>query len=186
MPAALTVIRHLLLATLTLLATTGPAHATAADLDAPCFTIRLPEGWSAEPDSLAVSTGVAGLEVVLTCVRTTGSPLPAAERDETFRERLDNEAASLPRVGLPDLPAHPAALPPLQRGSLGHFDAWMSLTVELQDHTRLLRYRLFHQRAAIAAEIRYRPTQQALVDRFVRDSLRQARWKPHAGWDAAY
>lgn len=53
-----------------------PIAVQAADLDIDCFTMPLPARWATVPDSIELSTGLEGLEVVVSCVRVKGSPVP--------------------------------------------------------------------------------------------------------------
>src|SRR5450830_1308882 len=74
------------------LAIVFPAGANASNLDADCYTIPLPATWATVADSIELSTGLEGMEVVVTCVRVKGRPEPKDQRDELMRQRLDNEA----------------------------------------------------------------------------------------------
>ncbi|OYT89007.1 MAG: hypothetical protein CFE46_00805 [Burkholderiales bacterium PBB6] len=172
-----------LAATIVATALALPAAADAADLDTACFSIHLPDKWSASPDSIEVATNTDGLDAVVTCVRLKGSPEPKDQRDELMQQRLDNEAQYLGNYGRDhDM----SVVQPPKRRKIGRFESLMFSVWQRRDGSRFMRYSFLHERAALVAEISYRPSQQAVVDRFVRDSLDRVRWKPHANWDAAY
>lgn len=164
------------------LAVVWPACVNAAHLDADCYTIPLPATWSAVPDSIELATGLEGMEAVVSCVRLKGPPEPKDQRDELLRQQLDNEALYQRNYGS----AHNMSLlQPMKRRKVGRFDAEIFSVFEHADGTRFLRYVHVHERSAMVAEITYRPLQQEVVDRFIRESLNRVRWKPHSGWDAA-
>lgn len=159
-----------------------PIAVQAADLDIDCFTMPLPGRWATVPDSIELSTGLEGLEVGVSCVRVKGSPEPQDHRVELMREQLDNEAQYQRQCPS----THKAkVLAPAKRRPVGRLEDGIFSGFEPSDGARLLRYVFRHERSALVAEIGYQPPQQAVVDRFLRDSLRRVRWKPHADWEAA-
>jgi len=164
------------------LAIVFPAGANASNLDADCYTIPLPATWATVADSIELSTGLEGMEVVVTCVRVKGRPEPKDQRDELMRQRLDNEAQYQRHYGS----AHNMRLlQPMKRRKVARFETEIFSVFEHSDGTRFLRYAFVQERSAVVAEITYRPLQQEVVDRFIRDSLSRVRWKPHSDWDAA-
>jgi len=164
------------------LAIVFPAGANASNLDADCYTIPLPATWATAADSIELSTGLEGMEVVVSCVRLKGPPEPKDQRDELLRQQLDNEALYQRNYGS----AHSMRLlQPMKRRKVGRFEAEIFSVFEHADGTRFLRYVYVHERSAVVAEITYRPSQQEVVVRFIRDSLNRVHWKPHSAWDAA-
>ena len=158
-----------------------PIGAQAANLDVDCYTMPLPAHWATVPDTTELRTGLEGLELVVSCVRVKGSPVPQDQRAELMREQLDNEAQYQRQYPSTH---NTKVLAPMKRRQLGRWEAEIFSVFEPSDGARFLRYVSLHERSALVAEITYRPSQQAVVDGFLRESLRRVRWKPHADWDA--
>lgn len=173
----------LLVKPLAALAVVWPACVNAANLETACYTIPLPATWSTVPHSIELATGLEGMEAAVSCVRLKGPPEPKDQRAELMRERLDNEVQYQRNYGS----AHNMRLlQPMKRRKVDRFEAEIFSLFEQSDGTRFLRYAYVHERSAVVAEITYRPLQQEVVDRFIRDSLSRVRWKPYADWESAH